>query len=66
MKQVPAQRCPGTKTIQAAFFSSIVKSDGLRGQLSDGEGCSCEPVFVARSDDGVVLTIVIGRKRGEF
>ncbi|KAH8671769.1 carotenoid oxygenase [Tricladium varicosporioides] len=62
----------GMKTVQAAFFSSIVKSDWLTGtflrwQPEDGESCPCEPIFVSRpraieEDDGVVLTIVINRK----
>ncbi|KAH7304642.1 carotenoid oxygenase [Rhexocercosporidium sp. MPI-PUGE-AT-0058] len=62
----------GLKTVQAAFFGSIAKSDWLTGnfirwQPGDGESCPCEPVFVARpgsteEDDGLVLTIVIDRK----
>lgn len=62
----------GIKTVQAAFFSSIAKTDWrtgnfIRWQPEDGESCPCEPVFVARpgsveEDDGVVLTIVIDRK----
>ncbi|PVH68842.1 hypothetical protein DL98DRAFT_661982 [Cadophora sp. DSE1049] len=62
----------GIKTVQAAFFGNIAKTDWLSGtfikwQPEDGESCPCEPVFVARpgsveEDDGVVLTIVIDRK----
>jgi torulene dioxygenase len=62
----------GLKTVQAAFFGSIAKSDWLDGtfirwQPEDGESCPCEPIFVARpgsteEDDGLVLTIVIDRK----
>ncbi|KAN0119154.1 Carotenoid oxygenase [Hyaloscypha variabilis] len=62
----------GIKTVQAAFFGSIGKTDWLTGkfirwQPEDGESCPCEPVFVARpgsieEDDGVVLTIVIDKK----
>jgi torulene dioxygenase len=62
----------GIKTVQAAFFGSIGKTDWLTGkfirwQPEDGESCPCEPVFVSRpgsieEDDGVVLTIVIDRK----
>ncbi len=62
----------GVKTVQAAFFGNIAKTDWLSGrsvrwQPEDGESCPCEPVFVARpgsveEDDGVVLTIVIDRK----
>jgi torulene dioxygenase len=62
----------GIKTVQAAFFGSIAKTDWLTGkfirwQPDDGESCPCEPVFVARpggteEDDGVVLTIVVDKK----
>lgn len=62
----------GIKTVQAAFFGSIAKTDWrtgtfVRWQPEDGESCPCEPVFVARpgsteEDDGLVLTIVIDRK----
>ncbi|TVY92747.1 Beta,beta-carotene 9',10'-oxygenase [Lachnellula willkommii] len=62
----------GVKVVQAAFFSSIVKTDWqtgkfLRWQPENGESCPCEPVFVARpgaedEDDGIVLTIIIDKK----
>ncbi|KAL8375618.1 hypothetical protein RB595_006948 [Gaeumannomyces hyphopodioides] len=71
--QVPIGRLGnGLKTVQAAFFGSLGKSDWktgrfLRWQPADGESCPCEPVFVQRpgateEDDGVVLTIVINRE----
>lgn len=71
--EVPIGRySSGLKTIQAAFFGGLAKSDWLTGkfvrwQPEDGESCPCEPVFVARpgsveEDDGVVLTIVINKK----
>lgn len=71
--EVPIGRYSGgMKTIQAAFFSAIGKTDWLTGkfikwQPEDGESCPCEPVFVARpgstrEDDGIVLTIVIDRR----
>lgn len=62
----------GLKVVQAAFFSSLAKSDWKTGtfkkwQPDNGESCPCEPVFVQRpgateEDDGVVLTIVIDRE----
>lgn len=71
--QVPIGRLGnGLKTVQAAFFGSLAKSDWktgrfVRWQPAHGESCPCEPVFVQRpgaadEDDGVVLTIVINRE----
>lgn len=62
----------GIKTLQAAFFNSIAKTDWktekfIRWQPEDGESCHCEPALVAKpgfkeEDGGVLLTVAIDRK----
>ncbi|VUC25874.1 unnamed protein product [Clonostachys rosea] len=62
----------GYKTIQAAFFGSLAKSDWKTGTFKEwkppnGESNPCEPIFVQRpgateEDDGIVLSIVIDKK----